>query len=307
MRRYLGWMADSRRWDQLALRPDDIIISTPSKCGTTWTQNLVGMMVLGRADLGAPLSQLSPWLDMQLHPVEEVVARLGAQQHRRFIKTHTPLDGLPEHPSVTYITVVRHPLDVALSDRDHTGNTRVEVTHAMRKEAVGAKDLDALPARPAPPEDAAEYLRWWIDSDLPPTGSGPNSLADLCEQALIAWDRRHRPNVHLFHYGDLVADTEAEMRHLAAALGTVIDPALWPRLVNASSFASMRDRAEDLAPEAAAGIWRSPRDFFRQSGTRDWRSLLDRADIAHFERRLDALAAEAADWIRRGRVALAQR
>lgn len=307
MRRYLGWMADSRRWDQLALRPDDIVISTPSKCGTTWMQNLVGMLVFGRVDLGAPLSALSPWLDMQLHPIDEVLARLEAQPHRRFIKTHTPLDGLPEHPSVSYLTVVRHPLDVALSDRDHSSNTQVEVTQAMRARAVGDKDLDVLPARPDPPEDATEYLRWWVDSDLPPTGSGPNSLADMCEQAAIAWARRHRPNVHLFHYGDLVADTEAEMRHLAGALDIPVDPAVWPDLVEASSFASMRERAEELAPEAAAGIWRSPQDFFRQSGTRDWRSLLDDADVAHFERRLDELAGDAADWIRHGRTAVGQR
>lgn len=307
VRRYFGWMADSRRWDQLALRPDDIVISTPSKCGTTWMQNLVGMLVLGRADLGAPLSQLSPWLDMQLHPIEEVIGRLDDQQHRRFIKTHTPLDGLPEHPSVTYLTIVRHPLDVALSDRDHSSNTRVEVTQAMRRQAVGTKDLRELPVRPPPPEDATEYLRWWIDSDLPPTGSGPHSLADLCEQAAIAWERRHRPTVHLFHYADLLADTEAEMGHLADALGIDVDPDVWGDLVRASTFAAMRDRAEVLAPEAADGIWRSPTAFFARSGTRDWRALLDDSDIAHYERRLDDLAGDAADWIRHGRSALDQR
>jgi aryl sulfotransferase len=38
------------------------------------------------------LAELSPWLDISR---DEVQARLSAQRHRRFIKTHTPLDGIP--------------------------------------------------------------------------------------------------------------------------------------------------------------------------------------------------------------------
>ena len=45
-RRYQGFFADSARWERFALRPDDIVITTPSKCGTTWMQHIVGMLVL---------------------------------------------------------------------------------------------------------------------------------------------------------------------------------------------------------------------------------------------------------------------
>ena len=36
-------------------------------------------------------------------PPEQVYARLAAQDHRRFIKTHTPLDGIPLDPQATYM------------------------------------------------------------------------------------------------------------------------------------------------------------------------------------------------------------
>src|SRR6185436_341969 len=119
-----------------AFRPDDVVISTPSKCGTTWMQAIVGMLLLDRTDLGAPISTLSPWLDMLVRSDEDVFGLLDAQTHRRFVKTHTPLDGIPRHPSVTYIVVIRHPLDVALSDADHFANERAERLVELRNAVV---------------------------------------------------------------------------------------------------------------------------------------------------------------------------
>lgn len=106
---------DSRRWLNFPVRTGDIVISTRSKCGTTWMQMICGLLVFQAPSLPAPLSQLSPWLDWLVGPRDELYARLSAQEHRRFIKTHTPLDGIPLDPQVTYIVVARHPLDMAVS------------------------------------------------------------------------------------------------------------------------------------------------------------------------------------------------
>lgn len=107
MRRYQGFMADSTRWERLQLRPDDVIITTPSKCGTAWMQKIVGMLLHDRVDLGAPISTISPWL----------------------------------------------------------------------REAV-AGTFEPIPGRADPPADAAEYLRWFIDNDQQPVGSGPYGQGD---------------------------------------------------------------------------------------------------------------------------------
>ena len=97
MRRYQGFMADSARWERFRLRDDDVIITTPSKCGTTWMQTIVGMLLRDSVDL-PPIGTISPWLDMQIRTEEEIFGLLDAQTGRRFIKTHTPLDGLPVQP-----------------------------------------------------------------------------------------------------------------------------------------------------------------------------------------------------------------
>lgn len=123
---YRGIVYDSARWQGFTFRPDDIVISTPPKCGTTWTQMICALLILQRPRLDQPLSTLSPWLDMQARARKDVLADLEAQRHRRFIKTHTPLDGLPLAESVTYICVARDPRDVALSIDGHRANMDFE-------------------------------------------------------------------------------------------------------------------------------------------------------------------------------------
>ena len=302
LRRYQGFFADSSRWERFAFRHDDVVISTPAKCGTTWMQTIVGMLLRDRVDLGAPIGAISPWLDMLTRAEDNVFGLLEAQTHRRFIKTHTPLDGVPRHDSVTYIAVVRHPLDVALSDRDHGANVREERAVELRVAVAGPDDSEGSSSKA--PEEPAEYLRWFIDNDEAPTGSGPHGLDDYCQQILTYWDARHAPNVHLFHYADLWGERDGEMRRVAAALDVRIDENRWPRFVQAAGLASMRARAADTAPDAHMGIWESPERFFRTGGTRDWASLLGPADVSHFEKRLQRLAGDAAGWAIRGRMAL---
>src|SRR5437879_4553373 len=95
VRRYEASMYDSNRWDGFELRPGDIIISTPPKCGTTWTQMICALLVFQTPTFDRSLDLISPWLDMLTRDRDSVVADLEAQHHRRFIKTHTPLDGVP--------------------------------------------------------------------------------------------------------------------------------------------------------------------------------------------------------------------
>ena len=107
--RYRDLIADSARWEGFPFRADDIIINTPSKSGTTWMQTLCAMLVFDSVEFGRPLTEISPSLEMQINNRAEVIASLQAQEHRRFIKSHTPLDGVPVAEGVTYVCVTRPP------------------------------------------------------------------------------------------------------------------------------------------------------------------------------------------------------
>lgn len=98
---------DSARWQGYRPRADDIIIATYAKCGTTWMQRIVSMLVFGTPD-ARPIWDSSPWPDMRLFgPIEEALAAAEAQAHRRFFKTHLPYDALPIYEGVKFIHVAR--------------------------------------------------------------------------------------------------------------------------------------------------------------------------------------------------------
>ena len=96
--RYQSAEEDSGRWNDFSFRDGDVVISTRSKSGTTWMQMICALLIFQNAELPEPLADLSPWLDWLIAPRDEVVAHLERQTHRRFIKTHTPLDGIPLDP-----------------------------------------------------------------------------------------------------------------------------------------------------------------------------------------------------------------
>ena len=117
--RYAGFISDNDRWTRFEHGPGDSVISTPPKCGTTWTQMLCAVMVFDGPTFPDKLDAISPWLDVNTHSAREVFATYERQAHRRVIKTHTPLDGLPMRDDVHYIVVARDRRDVFESWQNH--------------------------------------------------------------------------------------------------------------------------------------------------------------------------------------------
>jgi hypothetical protein len=302
VRRYRSLIQDSRRWDGFEFRDDDIVISTPSKCGTTWMQMQCALLLFQDTALSAPLTRLSPWLDVQTEKVESVFAELAGQQHRRFIKTHTPLDGLPYDPRVTYITVGRDPRDVAISWDNHFNNMNLETIIGHRIEAAGMDDFAELMPNGFPESSEDPVVRFWEWIE-----SGELSEEDVFGMVSMVnhlhtfWERRDDENVALFHYADMQADLDGEMRRLASVLQVDVDESRWDGLVAAASFDRMRDRAEELAPQVTHGFWKETSQFFNKGCSGQWQSFFGDDDVARYEVRLRELAApDLAAWLHAG-------
>lgn len=298
---YKGLMADSARWDAFVHRPGDIVISTPPKCGTTWLQMICGLLVFQTPVFDRPLDVISPWLDMLTRDLDSVLGDLDAQQHRRFVKTHTPLDGLPYRDDVSYLCVGRDPRDVAISWDNHVANNDAVTMFTARFNAVGLDDIMDKLAQGPPVRPEAEVDRFWEWVDDPAPVTEVFSLAATMHHLSTFWAARDRPNVVLVRYEDLLADLDGEMRRLADRLGIAVDDERWPALVGAAGFERMRARADEVVPEVTSAIWFDNRRFFNAGTSGQWRRFLDDAGVARYRERVRALAdPDLVDWLHHG-------
>jgi len=215
---YQNHTIDSTRWDHFQLRPDDIIVATPYKAGTTWMQNIVLHLIF--QDLTPrPIFDTAPWLDSRSRQLDEVVSRLEAQTHRRCIKTHLPLDGLPYFPQVKYVVVGRDARDVFMSMWNHHSNYTPDVYE--RANNTPGRVGDPLPPCPKSIRDFWQHWisRGWFEWET----EGYPYWSNL-RHVQTWWNYRHLPNILLVHYNDLLETLEVEIRRVADFLEIEVSP-----------------------------------------------------------------------------------
>lgn len=284
-------LEDSRRWGSIELRSDDIIVSTPPKCGTTWTQGIIGSLLWAGRDLPDDLGQASPWIDMRASQIDELAQRVGSQDHRRFLKTHSGADALAIDDTVAYVVVYRDVRDALASWANHRAGMHPEVVEGCN--ALAASDG----VEPWPP-------RWSGDFDdlLDEWEPGHSPARHLASW----WPLRDEPNVVFVHYNDLKADLEGEMRRLADRLGIEVLEADWPDVVDRCRLDRMRERVE-----AAGGLdflFDGGVDRFFYKGTNGrWAELLTEAQVERCVALIEALPADAGAWLEHGSLALGWR
>jgi aryl sulfotransferase len=290
--RYRSQDEDSARWRDFPFRQGDIVISTRSKSGTTWMQMICALLIFQDPDLPEPLGRLSPWIDWLGTSQQDLDARLAAQTHRRFVKTHTPLDGIPLDDRATYIVVGRHPLDMAVSLYHQSEN----IDRRRLRELTGQPE----PAEPPPPPPPLhEWLLSWIDWDGDPHQE-MDSLPGVVRHASDAWARRHQANIVLAHYDDLSTDLEGEMRRLAALLDIAVSESTWTEIVPEARFEAMRSRVAHANPDPA-DILKCRARFFRRGTSGAAREILSPAEEARYRSRIEGLAPpDVVAWLEHG-------
>jgi aryl sulfotransferase len=159
-RQYRTWILDSRRWAQYLPRSDDVVIATYPKCGTTWMQRIVGLLIFQTPE-PAPIMQISAWIDRRFpQPIEAVIELIEAQKHRRFLKSHLPLDGLPFYDDLKYIHVARDGRDACISFHNLGRSFTDEMMQRLSKEGMDDETI----GRPYPniPADIRQYFHQWL-------------------------------------------------------------------------------------------------------------------------------------------------
>ena len=279
---------DSTAWNDFAFRDDDVIVATYGKSGTTWMQQIVGQLIFGGNE-DVNLAEMSPWLDLRIPPTPVKHGLLEAQSHRRFVKTHLPVDALVFSAKAKYIYIGRDGRDVVWSFYNHLATANDDFFEAINETpgrvgpALDRIDIDVVP-----------FFRRWLAEDGYP-------MWPIWENVKSWWAIRDLPNVKLVHFNDLKRDLEGGMREIADFLEIALPEDRWPVVTEYCSFDYMKAHAEKSAPLGGI-MWKGgAKDFINKGTNGRWRELLTADDLAAYEARAEAeLGKDCARWLAHG-------
>ncbi len=285
--RYEGTITNSSRWDHYVPRTGDVIVSTPPKSGTTWTQAIVALLFSGDPNVDVNPSHNAPWFDNKMTEVSELVTRLESQPGRRQVKTHTPLDGVPIWDEVSYITVYRHPIDVHFSSRKHVANYRPEIA-----DFLGITEEKF-------PSDPRESFQMFIQGDDLDHGS----LKTIAAHYLRSLEFDDRKNFLRLHYADMKRNLAGQMSRVAAHIGISHSKTTMQQLAKAATFENMKANSSRFTLAAGQEFWHSDRDFFDSATSNKWEGVLTEDDLSNYEEAIsEYLSPEQRSWLEWGQI-----
>ena len=279
---------DSTIWNDFRFRDDDIVISTYAKSGTTWMQQIIAQLLYGPDD-ELEVAEMSPWLDLRVPPKAVKLPAVEAQTHRRFLKTHLPVDALVFSPKAKYIYIGRDGRDVVWSMYNHHANA-----NQLWYDALNETPGRIGPPIERPPSDIRQYWRDWMDRDGHP-------FWPFWENIRTWWEIRGLPNVLFVHFADLKRDLPRQMRRMAAFLDIPIDESKWGTILEYCSFDWMKQHATQSVPLGGA-FWDAGAQVFINRGINGrWTDTLTAADVAEYEARAaKELGDDCARWLATG-------
>ncbi len=298
---YQNHVLDSTHWKYYKPRPNDIIISTSYKSGTTWMQEIVRQLIFLGHDVPernkVALWDVSPWLEARFEPIESLLPKLEAQTHRRFIKTHLALDSLPFFPEIKYIIVGRDARDVAMSLWNHYDEFTPESYEHTNN--IPGRVGDPL----VPPIDIHDYLHQWLTRGWFDWESEGYPFWGNMHHTKMWWNYRHLPNILFVHYADLKKDLAGELRRVAAFLEVPLPEDATPDILKEVTLEAMRERAR--ATDGMQG-WKKGVDSFFFKGTNErWKDVFTEEELNLYDQTASkVLTPECRAWLEQGRTAL---
>ena len=243
--------------DSLILRPSDVFVATYPKCGTTWMQQIVKLIVNNGVETGVDCDEFCPWV------VHTTMEEIEAMPSPRFFKTHMPYNlipgGDPVNSPAKYIYIIRNPKDVLIS-----------VYHFAQK----------IHSKIIPPWD--QFFDAYISGNL--------FFGAFYTHFLGWWSHKDSPNILILMYENMKRDPHAAVRSVASFLGHNLSDEVIESIVDQTSFDKMKHNP------AANMSWldqflpkrENPIPFMRKGKTGGWRSELTDEQSA----KIDTLVAE---------------
>ena len=241
----------------LELRSDDIWIVAYPKCGTTWTQQIVRLILNRGKEDGLTIEYAVPWVEAlgEIPGIFKYQVDVDKMTSPRAFKSHFSYEmmpcGLPNDTPGKYIYVIRNPRDVAVSFFHHDR---------------------ANPFYPNYEWD--EYFDKFMKGDV--------DFGNYFDHVLSWWAHKDDDNVLILTYEDMKKDLTSAVTKIAKFISQDISQDLVDEIAHRTTFAKMK------SDSSANYEWmkRKPTatEFMRKGVVGDWKNYFSPEQIA----RLDA-------------------
>ncbi|KAG8008942.1 Sulfotransferase family cytosolic 2B member 1 [Nibea albiflora] len=243
-------------YEEFSFRPDDIIIATYPKSGTTWMQEIVPLIMSG----GDPASvetlpnwRRVPWLEVD----NTCKLHLEQRPSPRMLSTHFQYTMMPPSfsevkPKVIY--VMRNPKDVFTSSFHYYGMTSFLVN----------------------PGPQSEFLHKFLDGKVT-----FGSWFDHVKSWLNAEDK---DRIMYISYEEMIMDLKDSVARIAQFLEKPLDPEVMEKIADRCLFKNMKqNKMSNYSTVSREFMDQTKSEFLRKGIAGDWKNQLTVAEAAYFD------------------------
>lgn len=239
-------------WDQIwnfQAKPDDLLVSTYPKAGTTWTQEIVDLIQNeGNVDHSqrAPTHERFPFIELIIPPIINGLEQANNTPSPRTLKTHLPIELLP--PS--FLEKKCKIIYVARNGKDNM----VSYYHFQRMNRT-------LPH----PGTWEEYFETFM--------AGKVCWGSWHDHVKGWWKAKDQHNILYLFYEDMKKNPKHEIQKLAKFIGKDLDDKTLDKIVYHTTFDVMKKNPMANYTSLPTDIMNhSVSPFMRKGTTGDWKN-----------------------------------
>ena len=237
---------------EFVVKDNDVFVVTFPRSGTTWTEQMVHLLVHNGEQGEQRLTDAVPWLETLRHRSSDMTEFLKTMPQRRLFTSHLPYPLMPSAKNTTakFVYVARNPKDVATSFYFHD-------------QSKGGYD-----------GTWEEHFQLFLDGGL--------TFGSYFDHVLPWWEASQRDkNILFLKYEDMKNNHAGNVAKIASFLDLQADSNLIDKVVALSSFKSMS------SGESTNFNWIPQREgvptHFRKGDVGDWRNQFTEEQSQHLD------------------------